>query len=139
MNGCLFFVHIETSAVSHRTVPLASCETESDVAALGAEWQQRIGEAWTVCDSRVHTNFTIPEPHPAWESGGGLFDFLKSFWTVCVRHLPPLDEERQADPIAPNQAINDSAGSGSAFAWGNADESDAKESCKKLSQTDTGR
>ena len=138
MNGCLFFVHIETSAVSHRTASLASCETEADVAALRAEWQERIGEEWTVRDSRIHTNFTIPDPHPAWESGGGFFDFLKSFWTVCVRRRPPLDEERRSDPIAPTQPIDDSAQGESAFAWGNAEEPSAEKPCKKLSQTERG-
>ncbi|MDP4574118.1 hypothetical protein Q9K02_03055 [Qipengyuania sp. G39] len=109
------------------------------MAALRAEWQNLIGDDWTVRDSRVNTDFIIPQPHPAWESGGGVFDFLKSFWTVCVRRLPPLDKERHASPIEPNQPIDDSAGSGSAFAWENAEEADAKEACKKLSQADTGR
>lgn len=136
MNGYLFFVHIETLAVSHRTASLASCKTESDVATLRDEWQERIGDDWTVRDSRVHTNFTIPDVHAAWESGGGFFDLLKSFWIVCVRTNSEKQPKRHSDAIAPMNFIDDIPGAESAFKWDRAEDCGTEEHLEQLSSTD---
>ena len=85
MKGYLLIVHNEEAVVSRRIVSLANCKNESDVDRLRTQWQERVGDEWTVLDSRQHPPFQIPHTHPAWIGETRRFGLLRSFWSDVIR------------------------------------------------------
>ena len=98
MNGFLFIVHNEESVVHHHTIPLANCRDEIEVEALRARWQIKVGEDWTVLDSRDREEFVIPKIHPAWIGEKRRFNLLRSFWTeILLRRRQSYNRASQCD------------------------------------------